>query len=127
MTSLAASAGATSAPPAGRGQLGPLARHEHRQSQAGYRFTNHLRLAVDVFNLLDSNDSDIEYFYRSRLPGEPPAGVDDIHFHPTLKRTVRVSLTVRMATSVTCLPPKGGSYRWDLRSYRDLISLSRKL
>ncbi len=64
--------------------------------QAGYRFTNHLRLAVDVFNLLDSNDSDIEYFYRSRLPGEPPAGVDDIHFHPTLKRTVRVSLTVGM-------------------------------
>ena len=47
-----------------------------------------------VFNLLDSNDSDIEYFYRSRLPGEPPAGVDDIHFHPTLTRTVRVSLTV---------------------------------
>jgi hypothetical protein len=46
-----------------------------------------------VFNLLDSNDSDIDYFYRSRLPGEPPAGVDDIHFHPTLKRTVRISLT----------------------------------
>ena len=49
-----------------------------------------------MFNLLDSNDSDIEYFYRSRLPGEPPAGVDDIHFYPTLKRTVRVSLTVGM-------------------------------
>ena len=64
--------------------------------EAGYRFTNHLRLAVDVFNLFDSNDSDIEYFYRSRLPGEPPAGVDDIHFHPTLKRTVRISLTVGM-------------------------------
>lgn len=77
-----------------------LSRERNRAGRPGSnrssdnRFTNHLRFAVDVFNLLDSNDSDIEYFYRSRLPGEPPAGVDDIHFHPTLKRTVRVSLTV---------------------------------
>ena len=49
---------------------------------------------MDVFNLLDSQDNDIEYFYTSRLPGEPPVGVADIHFHPTLKRTARLSLIV---------------------------------
>ena len=62
--------------------------------EAGYKFTEQLRLAVDVFNLFDSKHSDVEYFYRSRLPGEPLSGVDDIHFHPTLKRTVRASLVV---------------------------------
>ena len=62
--------------------------------EAGYQLTKQLRLAVDVFNLLDSQDNDIEYFYTSRLPGEPLSGVAGIHFHPTLKRTARVSLTV---------------------------------
>ena len=47
---------------------------------------------MDVFNLLDAADSDIDYYYASRLPGEPADGVDDIHLHPTLPRTVRVSL-----------------------------------
>jgi hypothetical protein len=62
--------------------------------EAGYAITKQLRLAVDVFNLLDSKDSDIEYFYTSRLPDEPLSGVADRHFHPTLKRTARVSLIV---------------------------------
>lgn len=60
----------------------------------GYRFTNKVRLSLDLFNLLDAKDSDIDYFYASRLPGEPADGVDDIHLHPTLPRTARVSLTV---------------------------------
>ena len=46
----------------------------------------------DVLNLLDSKDNDITYFYTSRLPGEPAAGVDDIHFHPVEPRQFRVSL-----------------------------------
>lgn len=62
--------------------------------QAGYRFTSNVRLAVDVFNLFDADASDIDYFYASRLPGEPAAGIDDIHFHPTLPRTARASLIV---------------------------------
>ena len=53
-----------------------------------------MRLAVDVFNLFDAQDSDIDYFYASRLPGEPVDGVDDIHSHPTLPRTARLSLSV---------------------------------
>jgi outer membrane receptor protein involved in Fe transport len=62
--------------------------------QAGYRLTNHMKLAVDVFNLFNAADSDIDYFYTSRLPGEPLSGVDDIHTHPTLPRTARVNLIV---------------------------------
>ena len=38
--------------------------------------------------------SAVEYFYTSRLPGEALFGVADVHFHPTLKRTARVSLIV---------------------------------
>lgn len=48
-------------------------------------------VGLDIFNLLDADDSDISYFYTSRLPGEPLAGVDDIHFHPVEPRTVRVT------------------------------------
>jgi outer membrane receptor protein involved in Fe transport len=62
--------------------------------QGGYQFTKNVRLAVDVFNLLDAQDSDIDYYYPSRLPGESDEGVDDIHLHPTLPRTARVSLTL---------------------------------
>jgi hypothetical protein len=49
-------------------------------------------LLLDVFNLADRAANDIEYFYRSRLAGEPAAGVDDRHVHPAEPRTVRLSL-----------------------------------
>jgi outer membrane receptor protein involved in Fe transport len=62
--------------------------------EAGYRLSKDVRLSLDVFNLFNAKDSDIDYFYTSRLPGEPAGGVDDIHFHPTLPRTARVSLVV---------------------------------
>jgi hypothetical protein len=47
---------------------------------------------VDLLNLFDSESSDIDYYYTSRLPGEPPEGVDDIHFHPVEPFTWRVAL-----------------------------------
>ncbi|MDQ3077728.1 MAG: TonB-dependent receptor [Pseudomonadota bacterium] len=47
---------------------------------------------VDLFNLLDSKDHDVDYFYPSRLAGEPADGVEDIHFHIFQPRSVRVSL-----------------------------------
>jgi outer membrane receptor protein involved in Fe transport len=62
--------------------------------EAGYRFTRTVRLAVDVFNVLNAQGSEIDYYYRSRLPGEPLDGVADIHFHPTLPRTAHVNLVV---------------------------------
>lgn len=59
---------------------------------SGYRFGN-FSVRLDIFNLLDSNDYDITYFYASRLPGEPAEGVEDIHFRPLEPRSVRTSIT----------------------------------
>jgi len=50
-------------------------------------------LTLDVFNLLDRQVNDIEYFYASRLPSEA-APVADRHVHPAEPRTLR--LTLRM-------------------------------
>lgn len=62
--------------------------------QTGYKITPRIRLALDIFNLFDAKDSDIDYFYGSRLPGEPEGGVEDIHFHPTLPFTARVGIGI---------------------------------
>ena len=55
-----------------------------------------IEIAIDVFNLLDSTDDDIAYYYRSRLPGEPEQGVLDTHFHPLEPRTVRLRVAARL-------------------------------
>jgi outer membrane receptor protein involved in Fe transport len=62
--------------------------------EAGYKFSPRLRLGLDVFNVLDAKDSDVDYYDRSRLPGEPASGIDDVNLHPALPRTARLSLTV---------------------------------
>lgn len=62
--------------------------------QAGRQLSKSLRVTTDVFNLFDARHSDIEYYFASRLPGEPLQGVDDIHFHPVVPRTMRVSMIV---------------------------------
>ena len=59
----------------------------------GYKFAPGVRLALDVFNLFDRKASDIDYYYTSRLQGEPAAGVDDVHFHPVEPRSFRLSLS----------------------------------
>jgi len=61
--------------------------------QAGYRLNRHTRATLDVFNLFDQKVSDIDYFYASRLHGEPLAGVGDIHTHPALPRSARLYMT----------------------------------
>ena len=62
--------------------------------EVGFQLNEQLNMVFEVFNLLDSTVSDIDYFYTSRLQGEPLAGVDDVHFHPSLPRTARVMLNV---------------------------------
>lgn len=54
----------------------------------GYQ-TQKFRASVDFLNLFDSKDHDIDYYYTSRLPGEPAGGVDDLHFHPVEPLNVR--------------------------------------
>ncbi|RME67752.1 MAG: TonB-dependent receptor [Verrucomicrobia bacterium] len=61
----------------------------------GYR-TGRWEFAGEVLNLFDREDNDIEYYYESRLPGEPAQGIADIHFHPAEPRTFRLSATFRL-------------------------------
>jgi outer membrane receptor protein involved in Fe transport len=60
--------------------------------QATYNVNPTTRLRIDVFNLFDAKDNDITYYYTSRLPGEPAAGVNDFHFHPMESRSFRLGL-----------------------------------
>ncbi|MGE3538160.1 MAG: TonB-dependent receptor [Candidatus Tectimicrobiota bacterium] len=62
--------------------------------QGGYKYNN-WQAQFDLLNVLKAHDSDIDYFYASRLPGEPVAGVEDLHFHPVEPRTVRFSVAYR--------------------------------
>jgi hypothetical protein len=60
----------------------------------GYAISRRLELFVDVFNLFNRRVNDIDYFYVSRLAGEPAAGVDDIHSHPAPARTLRAGVKI---------------------------------
>lgn len=62
--------------------------------QLGYQPIRRLRVTVDLFNLFNTTASDIDYYFTSRLPGEPLEGIDDLHFHPAVPRTLRVNATV---------------------------------
>ena len=57
----------------------------------GFQATTHLRFSLEGFNLLDREDDDIAYYYASRLPGEPAEGIEDVHFHPMEKPSVRLT------------------------------------
>jgi outer membrane receptor protein involved in Fe transport len=62
--------------------------------EGGYQLFKQARLNLQVYNVFDAKVSDIDYFFTSRLPGEPLDGVSDIHFHPAVPRTARVSLVL---------------------------------
>jgi len=59
-------------------------------ARLSFRLGRDITLGLDIFNAFDREDPDIQYFYASRLPGEPTAGVEDIHFHPVEKRALRL-------------------------------------
>ncbi len=61
-------------------------------ARAGYKFDKKVRLQFDAFNLLNRRSSQVDYFYTSRLQGEPAAGVSDVHFHPVEPRSLRLAL-----------------------------------
>lgn len=64
-------------------------------ARAGYKFDNGLRLQFDVLNLFNAQTNQIEYYYLSRLPGEPIGGVADRHVHPAEPLAVRLTLAAR--------------------------------
>lgn len=64
-------------------------------ARAGYRFDNGLRVQLDILNLFNAQTNQIEYYYLSRLPGEPIDGVADRHVHPAEPRAVRLTVAAR--------------------------------
>jgi hypothetical protein len=56
----------------------------------GYAITPRYRVAVEGLNLLNATVSDVDYYYVSRLRGEPAAGVNDTHLHPVEPRAIRI-------------------------------------
>lgn len=63
-------------------------------AEAAVHLSRRARIVLQGFNLFNSKVADIDYFYRSRLPGEPADGVDDVHTHPALPRSLRLALHV---------------------------------
>ena len=77
--------------------------------EAGIKPMRNMRIGLDVFNLLDTKASDIDYYYNSSIPSDPAstkpgymgtcpiatcgAGVADVHFHPIERRLIRFTLT----------------------------------
>ncbi len=60
----------------------------------GYKLSPSLQVKLDGFNLTNRRVSAIDYYYTSRLGGEPAEGVADTHFHPIESRTFRLSLSM---------------------------------
>jgi hypothetical protein len=60
-------------------------------AEAGYAFRD-VRLQLTVMNILDPRADDIQYYYASRLRGEPATGIGDVHFHPVEPRQLRASM-----------------------------------
>jgi hypothetical protein len=62
--------------------------------ELGYRLSGKTRLVLELFNIFSAEVSDIDYFYRSRLQGEPLFGVEDVQTHPALPRSARLELQI---------------------------------
>ena len=54
------------------------------------------RITASLLNVLGARASDIQYFYASRLAGEPAGGVEDVHFHPVEPRQIRLGVAIGM-------------------------------
>ncbi len=48
------------------------------------------QITFEVLNVLDAKDSDISYYFESRLPHETE-GSEDMHFHPVESRAFKIS------------------------------------
>lgn len=48
-------------------------------------------VGIDMLNLFDTKRADADYFYASRLPGEPPDGLEGIHSRAVEPRQMRVA------------------------------------
>ena len=58
-------------------------------------FGGRLEVFGELLNAFDSKRKDVDYFYESRLPGEPPEGVAGLHSRIVEPRSLRVGVQVR--------------------------------
>jgi hypothetical protein len=61
-------------------------------ADVGYVRRSGTRIQVSLLNALNGKADDIQYAYASRLRGETSDGIDDVHFHPSEPRQIRVSV-----------------------------------
>ncbi|MES2889809.1 MAG: TonB-dependent receptor [Pseudomonadota bacterium] len=59
--------------------------------RVGHKLSPSARIELEGFNLTNRQASAIDYYYPSRLQGEPAGGADDVHFHPIEPRSFRLS------------------------------------
>ena len=57
-----------------------------------YQLPHGWKLSATVSNLLGSKDDAADYYYASRLPGEPAGGIEDFQVHPLEPRAARFTL-----------------------------------
>lgn len=58
---------------------------------AGYA-VGRSRITASLLNTFGAQARDVQYYYASRLRGEPVGGVDDVHFHPAEPRQLRLGI-----------------------------------
>jgi outer membrane receptor protein involved in Fe transport len=84
--------------------LGPHALTEDNAVRAKSATVTNLRAAWapgryelygELLNIFDVHKKDVEYFYASRLPGDPPAGVKDVHSRAMEPRMLRVGVKAK--------------------------------
>lgn len=61
----------------------------------GYQLSPKWKVELEGFNLANRQDSAVDYYYPSRLPGEVAQGVADVHFHPVETRSWRLTLNAQ--------------------------------
>jgi hypothetical protein len=61
-----------------------------------YAFESGWNLALGVYNIMNTKANAVEFWYIDRLPGEPAAGVADIHLHPLEPASVRLTVSKKL-------------------------------
>jgi hypothetical protein len=64
-------------------------------ARISYSLPRGVEVGAEIFNLFDQQANDVDYYYESRLPGEPLSGFGDVHFHPLQSRSVRFFIGYR--------------------------------
>ena len=62
----------------------------------GYKLSPRWRVRMDIFNVTNSHDDAADYYYVTRLPGEPAEGVAGVQIHPLEPRSLRFTLTATL-------------------------------